>query len=239
MIDRVRRRLVRLRRRVFEFLGDGRYSRSARDGIDRKLERYLPPCGFFVEAGAHDGFSDSNTYYLEKIKNWQGVLIEPIPGNYSSCKKVRTRSAVFCCALVAPDHPSPTIRMTWADRMSWVAGAYDPSEEARRRAKVSRWLAPQTCEVPARALTSVLDEARAPQVDFLSLDVEGFECQVLQGLDFSRYRPTWMLIECQTLQARGEVEAFLSREYRIQDDLSHHDYLFRALEPGRAGEPKP
>ena len=47
--------------------------------IDDKLEKYLDfRNGFFVEAGAYDGVDQSNTYYLEKEKGWNGILIEPI-----------------------------------------------------------------------------------------------------------------------------------------------------------------
>ncbi|HEV2762913.1 MAG TPA: hypothetical protein VGV38_07960, partial [Pyrinomonadaceae bacterium] len=62
MLSRLKAPLERERRRVFETLGLPRYSRPGRDDLDRKLAPYLPARGFFVEAGALDGYTASNTY---------------------------------------------------------------------------------------------------------------------------------------------------------------------------------
>ena len=63
-----RRALLRLRRHTAERLGSARYSRPALYQLDRKLEAYLGDGGFFVEAGANDGFRFSNRYYLERFR---------------------------------------------------------------------------------------------------------------------------------------------------------------------------
>ena len=55
--------------------------------IDHFLEEYFPHRnGYFVELGANDGMSQSNTLFLEKYKNFRGVLIEPFPPNYEKCR---------------------------------------------------------------------------------------------------------------------------------------------------------
>ena len=79
-------------------------------------------------------------------------------------------------------------------------------------------------DVPARTLTSVLDEAAAGRVDFLSLDVEGYELQALNGLDIERFRPRHILVEA---RFREEVERRLSPYYDALDELTHHDVLYR------------
>src|ERR1700686_1931252 len=78
--DRVTRwRLARQRKLRFaaEARGDDRLSRPALHELDVKLNGVIErDSGFFIEAGAHDGFTQSNTYYLERFRGWRGLLVE-------------------------------------------------------------------------------------------------------------------------------------------------------------------
>src|SRR5215208_4978314 len=97
---RRRRALVRRRRRRLEARGDDRLSRPSLHGLDSALARHLPERGgVFVEAGAFDGYEQSNTYFLERFRGWRGVLVEPVPELYREARLNRTRSQVFNCAL--------------------------------------------------------------------------------------------------------------------------------------------
>src|SRR5690349_25167199 len=76
-VRRARLRALRARRRRRrereEARGSDRLSRPALYGIEDKLERHLGgEPGFFVEAGANDGFEQSNTYWLERFRGWRG-----------------------------------------------------------------------------------------------------------------------------------------------------------------------
>lgn len=217
------------RRKLFELLGLPRYSRPALNDIDRKLERHLSfDGGYFVEAGANDGYAQSNTYYLERFRGWSGVLVEPLPELYGRCVRERPRSKVFSCALVARDYEPTMVPMLTAGLMSLVRGAQKSpeadAEHCRQGARIQNTEVSEI-EVPARTLTSVLDEAGAGRIDLLSLDVEGYELDVLNGLDLSRYRPRHILVEA---RFREEIDALLLPSYDVVDELSHHDVLYRA-----------
>jgi hypothetical protein len=80
-------------------------------------------------------------------------------------------------------------------------------------------------EVSARTLSSLLDERGSPKVDFFSLDVEGYEIPVLQGMDLNRHRPRLILVETKDLHS---VLAVLKGCYQPIDQLSHHDHLLQA-----------
>jgi FkbM family methyltransferase len=219
--------LGRVRRRLYEFAGSERYSRPGLDGLDRALERHLPAKGVFVEAGAHDGYVQSNTYYLERVKGWSGVLVEPIPELYARCIKERRRSKVFNCALVAPDFNQPTIRMRYGDLFSLVPGAQGSSiaDEHHLRASAVETYA---VDVPARTITSVLDEANVSHVDFLSLDVEGYEPEVLSGLDLERYAPTYLLVEIlEATRTRRRIDQILGPHYEAVEAPTPRDMLYR------------
>ncbi len=226
---------LNLRRRSCEAVGIGAYSRMALHGLDTRLERHLPQRGgFFVEAGAHDGVTFSNTYYLEKIKGWRGILVEPIGELAARCEVRRKRSRVVQAALVASDYPDKTIRIRHASLMSVVEGAYGNPGRMEAHAELGRTI--QGLEqipefaVPARTLTAILEESGAPPVfELLSLDVEGYEVEALKGLDLERYRPEFICIETENLCLITEM---LADRYQLTEQLTGLDYLFRRLPRG-------
>ena len=79
-VIRGRYALSRSLRGGFERSGSWRLSHPALHEMDRKLDAVIGrDSGFFVEAGGHDGYTQSNTYYLERARGWRGVLVEPMP----------------------------------------------------------------------------------------------------------------------------------------------------------------
>jgi FkbM family methyltransferase len=233
------RRYQRGRRRLYERLGSDRHSRPAAWDIDRQLERFLPARnGVFLEAGAHDGFTESNTYHLERFKGWSGVLVEPIPQLFRECVAERPRSQVFNCALVTEDRPGAEVMMLYGGTQSTIKGAWGellregsepvPQESWSAWGCRPGWDEPYEVSVPARTLGSVLEEAGVSEIDFFSLDVEGYEAQVLGGLDFDRYAPRCILIEMyeEFGASREDVEAALDGRYEQAGRLSPVDVLY-------------
>ncbi|MHB1810004.1 MAG: FkbM family methyltransferase [Solirubrobacteraceae bacterium] len=184
----------RAKRAAFEARGDDSLSRPALHDLDAKLDRIIDrDDGFFVEAGANDGFTQSNTYWLERFRGWRGVLVEPMPELASEARLSRPNATVVQCVLKARDDPRPALKMQFGDLMSMVDEAKEPSWP--RQGTVLGWRDSRELEVQARTLSAVLDEVAAPEVDLLSLDVEGFERQALQGLDLGRHAPRYVLVE--------------------------------------------
>jgi FkbM family methyltransferase len=230
----VRRRseLGRLRRRLAERFGSAKYSRPALYDMDHKLERHLPfDGGFFVEAGANDGFLQSNTYYLERFKGWTGILIEPIPDLYRRCLVERRNARVFNYALVSDDYAKSSVKMLYGGLMSVVEGAQGSGEADRAHVEAGSmlgWDRNYELDVPARTLTSVLKETGAPEIDLLSLDVEGYETDVLAGLDFDRWAPRYLLVEMlEPERTRSGIEELVNERYEHVEQLSPHDHLYR------------
>jgi len=213
-----------------ELCGIQRYSKPGLHGLDDKLGRYLH-CrdGFFIECGANDGFRQSNTYYLERFRNWSGLLVEPVPELHARCTRLRRHSTCVQGALVGPDHASTHIGIHYAGLMSVTEGAFDDPDRARKHVEEGlriQGLTSRELVVPAYTLSGLLDQLGISRpIDFFSLDVEGFEQEVLRGIDFYRHRPHYILVEARDPEA---VNRILVAHYRMVERLTHHDYLFAA-----------
>jgi FkbM family methyltransferase len=215
--------LMRKRRRLCEFLGIHRYSVN---GYWPFLQEHLPrkTGGTFLEAGANDGWTGSNTYSLEAIWGWRGALVEPVPDLYRQCRANRPHAKNFHCALVAAEFPSPTITIEVAGLFSSVA---DPQLLDRARPLAQEFYGARhtttQVSIPARTLDSLIAECGFAQLDFLSLDVEGFEEPALRGLNFDRCAPRFILVEGNFPEPIHQV---LDSRYKHVATTGHNDLFF-------------
>ena len=167
------------------------------------FKKYLSKqSGYYVEVGSYDGRGGSNTYHLEMQLGWSGVLVEPIMHLFFRSRQIRNlnKNQFFNAACVSEDYKLPYIELYYSGMMSVVTediGKMKSEDWARVGSQfLSRGETVQRAYSNARTLTSILDEAKAPNViDFLSIDVEGYELSVLNGIDFHRYSFNFILIE--------------------------------------------
>lgn len=218
------------RRQRAENRGDLRYSRPALYDLDDKLLNYLPDSGYFVEAGAYDGYNESNTYFLERARGWSGLLVEAVPELHGWAVRQRPGSTVVNCALVPPDLAGRNVPIHYAGTMSIVSGARGGENGDSAYVEAAMLFDDgYEVQVPGRTLSEVLDEAGSPEVDFLSLDVEGYEEQALGGLDLGRHAPKLILVEVHTEDHLAAVAGVLGERYRMVDYLTPQDALFELL----------
>ena len=203
------------------------------DNLDKKLISVIgTKPGFFVELGANDGISQSNTKHLEMFQGWRGVLIEPYPGNFRKLTKTRSSDSYFeNAACVSFEFTKAEMELTYSNLMTTpMEGSSDLDDRKSHAHSGQRFLGAKdkvsTFSAPARTLDSILDDAGAPTIiDLLSLDVEGGELEVLGGVDHSKYRFNWILVESRDKQ---RISDFLTaRGYEFHAQLTGHDYLFQ------------
>ncbi len=157
--------LARARRRSFERHGSARYSRPALHGMDRRLDAIIDrDGGFFVEAGGHDGYTQSNTYYLERLRGWRGILVEPMPEMAAQARRNRPGSRVFQCALGPPEAEGTELEMEFGDLYTTVRGLHADDGDWISGGLVLGWRDHRVERVAVRTLSGLLDEARVQTV---------------------------------------------------------------------------
>jgi FkbM family methyltransferase len=156
--------------------------------------------GFFVDVGANDPRMASQSWRLEQA-GWRGVLIEPQPDLARRLRQER-EAMVFDVACSSPENSGKSSSLHVAGLHTSLNPNFFITDMRRDR----------IIAVPIRTLDDILIEARAPTpVDFVSIDVESHEIEVLKGFDLDRWRPRLLLIEDivmnrrlhRYLQARG------------------------------------
>ena len=174
--------------------------------------------GYFVEFGAADGITQSNTWMLAEHFGWTGALGEPHPEYAKQLATNRPREYRTNKAIWSVTGASVTLALTRVPLLSVVVES-DPPGLHRRKA-----LRHTTIKVPTISLNDFLSEAHAPSaIDFMSVDVEGGELQILQAFDFNRWQVRCLSVERN--RAGPELDSLLASHgyQRRFPDLSGPD----------------
>jgi FkbM family methyltransferase len=196
--------------------------------IGDRLTKYLSfKNGIYIELGAFDGIRMSNTKWLEDQYGWTGILIEPSLNKFKECKKNRKDNKIFNCACVSFNDKEKTIKGDFnGTPMSSINGN-------RKNVKGD-------IIVNSRTLHSIIEESGYKKIDFLSLDVEGYELEVLKGIDFDTQKIEYILIEIYD-KDKDDIFKFLDEKNYVflvnisnftkkthpNWDGTHNDYLFK------------
>lgn len=152
--------------------------------------------GFYIDVGASDPVEHSVTKAFYDA-GWHGINLEPLPAHAAAFAEQRPRDRNLAVAAGSQAgeltlYDVPAVR-GWASPKESVAEAH--RAEGHEVAEL---------KVPVRTLASVCEEHVRGDIHFLKIDVEGFEGEVLQGMDFGRWRP-WVLVIEATLPGRRET----------------------------------
>ena len=185
---------------------------NAINNLDVKLLDHLNfNNGFFIECGANDGVNQSNTWYLEKYLNWNGLLIEPHKKLFKELKKNRSKKNIFInSCLVSKNYKNEHIYLSNKNLESRVVNTYDELNS----------------KVDTITLEQIfLDNKISQKIDLFSLDVEGYEFEVLKGIDLNKFNIEHILVETNNLVL---MKDFLDKfDYQYVENFSHHDFFFK------------
>lgn len=171
---------------------------KAKDGQDLLAAYLTDGPGYFVDIGAYDGVHKSNTWLLEKVLGWDGICVEPHPEIFRHLENARGSRLD---ARAVSDVAGETVRIVLDDQRTRIAdGAL--SEQA------------EYAEVTTVSIARLLSEhAAPPHIDYLSIDVEGKEFDILSGFPFAERTIGLVTAEHNFDEAsRSSVRALLERE---------------------------
>jgi FkbM family methyltransferase len=162
---------------------------------DEYLDTLFPEnhIGVCIEIGAYDGISGSNSYFFEN-KGWRALCIEPILVSFQQCESIRKECINCCISNEDSEDKEFHIFCLNNNNLSAISGLEpDPRlVESHSHLITDR----KICNVKVRSLTSLLDELQYPTtIDFISIDTENTELDVLKGIDFEKYNIKIMVIE--------------------------------------------
>jgi FkbM family methyltransferase len=166
-----------------------------------------PTSGFFIEAGAFDGYHYSVTYPFEAA-GWRGLLVEAIPDRARQCAQLRKGSHVVNAALAQ--------RGCTGNAEFWVVddqygGIFSYSKSTPEHLQRVAKLPKRPVSVPLKCLDELLADHHG-EVDLMVLDVEGAELDALAGFDLKRFRPRMMLIEDNSLGRNPALNNFFQAQ---------------------------
>jgi FkbM family methyltransferase len=138
--------------------------------------------GYFIEIGASDGIELSNTYLLEKKYNWRGICVEPIPKRYELLCKNRVNS--LCYDYAVYNKSNTQIIFDIANNYNLLSGISKHIDAHKKQVNKNK----TQIMVNTITLNDLLEKANAPKfIDYMSLDTEGSELEILKSVDFEKY----------------------------------------------------
>lgn len=214
-------------------MNDGNIGYQSQWGQDRFVDEVVfrgRTGGVFVEIGAHDGVTLSNSYALEKKRGWSGLLVEPLPARAEECRKRRTATVVQGCVTRTAGTQTFTF-VEGSDQLSGL-GEFFPSGHRERIAHEPGSGKVRQLAVDCFTFGDLMRRHGIERIDYCSIDTEGAELDILESIDFASFRPT-----CLSVEANGNdlaIWRLLAKQgYRLVEFLGE-DMMFVTREQAQS-----
>jgi FkbM family methyltransferase len=168
--------------------------------------------GFFIEIGASDGINLSNTYLLETKYKWKGICCEPIPNKFKEL--VNNRPNSICYSEAVFNQSGLSLNFDIANNFDLLSGISEYIDAYKSTVDKNK----TSIEVQTISLLDVLEKSNAPKfIEYMSIDTEGSELEIIKNFDFEKY--TFGLIDIE----HNYIEP---RRTEIYNLLSSKGYLY-------------
>jgi FkbM family methyltransferase len=191
--DLIRKLTPRKVREVMAYSDFDEYSRKvySQEGEDLLLSRIFDhqPTGFYVDCGAHHPFRFSNTKLLYE-RGWRGINIEPNPDATILFREHRKRDFFVNLGIGLEE-----AELTYYQYAHPALNTFDENAVNRKKEKPL-----STIPIEVKPLAQILDQflPKGTAIDLLTIDAEGFDLQILQSNNWTKYTPSYILVESDT-----------------------------------------
>jgi FkbM family methyltransferase len=152
--------------------------------------------GFFVDIGANDGITWSNSLTFELNYNWSGVCIEPHPVPFSKLIEERSCKCLNCAVSDKSGEFDFLFIDGNAEMLSGLVAKFDPRHLDRINTEVKNNNdKTHINKIECKTITQLLNELDRTTIDYLSIDTEGSEMQIINGIDFEKINVTLISME--------------------------------------------
>lgn len=166
----------------------------------------------FVDIGAHDGISYSNSWFFEKCRDWKGLCIEANPDVFLSLRENRGCDCVNACISDSDESSVDFLKVLGrAEMLSGIVSLYDTRHIARVDDEISMFGGrKEIVKVANHRLSDVLDSRELKEIHLLSIDTEGAELPILRSIDFKKYFIHAITVECNFPELEAQFSAVLA-----------------------------
>lgn len=158
-------------------------------GQDKFIDEYLngKQNGFFIDIGAHDGKSSSNSLFFEEFRNWSGICIEPGIDEFEKLNSFRKSLNVKCCISGYDGESDFTYIRGYSNMLSGLSESYDDKHKMRINNEINSYGGEIiNIKIPVFKLQTILDKNNIIDIDYCSVDTEGSEFNVIKSIDFNK-----------------------------------------------------
>ena len=194
--------------------------------LENKIHEFFnfKPDGFFVDIGAYDGVSISNTKFLEDL-GWDGICVEPHPNVFKKLIENRKCKKVNCAIWNENTEVNFLSLSGYTEMLSGIYESYDSRHHQRVLNELQLYGGnSELIKINANTFDTLVD---ITNIDFLSIDTEGSELQILEQINFEKFDIKLICVENNFHEKKFD-DFFNKKGYELYSRINI-DYLYAKI----------